>query len=90
MNAIQKIIDEGRPVEPYCFDIDNEETWYKIGVHDGYDHAIKVKRKQMVDKACKLLCDICYFGKSAYAKGYCEVCKAEGGDYWRFTKLAEE
>ena len=55
MDAIQKIIDEGRPVEPYCFDIDNEETWYKIGVHDGYDYAIKETRKQMIDKACKWL-----------------------------------
>lgn len=57
MDAIQKIIDEGRPVEPYCFDIDNEETWYKIGVHDGYDHAIKETRKRMSDKACKIYCD---------------------------------
>lgn len=50
MDAIQRIIDEGRPVEPYCLDTNNEETWYKIGVHDGYDHAIEATRKQMLDK----------------------------------------
>lgn len=53
--------------------------------------AIDLTRKQMVDKACKLLCDICYFNKNARSsKDFCEKCQAEGGDYYRFTKLAEE
>lgn len=53
--------------------------------------AIDLARKQMVDKACKLLCDICYFGKNARnPNDFCKKCKAEGGDYYRFTKLAEE
>ena len=53
--------------------------------------AIDLARKQMVDKACQLLCDICYFGKNArYPNDFCKKCKAEGGDYYRFTKLAEE
>ena len=62
MDAIQKIIDEGRPVEPICISDSREarykvRTWYKIGVHDGYDYAIKETRKRMSDKACKIYCD---------------------------------
>lgn len=56
-----------------------------------FSDAIEVTRKQMVDKACELLCDICYFDKNARcSKDFCKKCKAEGGDYYRFTKLAEE
>lgn len=35
---VKDIIKEVRPVEPYCFETDNEETWYKIGVHDCFDY----------------------------------------------------
>lgn len=27
---VKDIINEGRPVEPYSFETDNEVTWYKI------------------------------------------------------------
>lgn len=35
---VKDIIKEGRPVEPYCFESDREETWYKIGIHDCFDY----------------------------------------------------
>lgn len=67
---------------------------FERGYYVSKDDAIKAvefERKEMLDKACKLLCDICYFGKSAHAStDACKVCKAKGGDYYRFTKLAEE
>lgn len=31
----EDIINEGRPVEPYCFENDREELWYNIGLYDG-------------------------------------------------------
>lgn len=31
----EKIIKEGRPFEPNCFETDNEELWYQIGLYDG-------------------------------------------------------
>lgn len=34
---VKDIINEGRPVEPHSFETDNEEIWYKIGVHDCYE-----------------------------------------------------
>ena len=62
MDAIQKIIDEGRPADIICISDSREakykvRTWYKIGVHDGYNHAIKETRKQIIDKICKWLDD---------------------------------
>ena len=61
MDAIQKIIDEDRPADIICISNSREtykiRTWYKMGVHDGYDYAIKVKGKQMIDKACEIYCD---------------------------------
>lgn len=31
----EEIIKEGRPFEPNCFETDNEELWYEIGLYDG-------------------------------------------------------
>ena len=38
---VKDIINEGRPVEPYSFETDNEVTWYKIGANDGYEYALE-------------------------------------------------
>ena len=37
----KKDIKKERPIEPYCFETDKEETWYKVGVYDGYEEAFK-------------------------------------------------
>lgn len=66
------------------------ERGYYVSKDDAVK-AVEIERIEMAEKACKLLCDICYFGKSARSsKDFCEKCKAEGGDYYRFTKLSEE
>ena len=61
MDAIQEIINEDRPADIICVSNSRARykvrTWYKMGVHDGYDYAIKVKRKQMIDKIVKWLDD---------------------------------
>ena len=31
----EEIIQQGRPVEPNCFETDREEQWYKVGLYDG-------------------------------------------------------
>ena len=31
----EEIIKKGRPLEPYCFETDREETWYGVGLYDG-------------------------------------------------------
>lgn len=31
----EEIINQGRPVEPNCFESDREEQWYKVGLYDG-------------------------------------------------------
>ena len=49
---IKDIINEGRPVEPYCFETDNEVTWYKIGANDGYAYALEEFENNRL-KACE-------------------------------------
>ena len=48
---VKDIINEGRPVEPYSFETDNEVTWYKIGANDGYEYAIEEFENNRL-KAC--------------------------------------
>lgn len=48
---VKDIINEGRPVEPYCFETDNEVTWYKIGANDGYAYALEEFENNRL-KAC--------------------------------------
>lgn len=48
---IKDIINEGRPVEPYSFETDNEVTWYKIGANDGYAYALEEFENNRL-KAC--------------------------------------
>lgn len=31
----EEILNQGRPVEPDCFETDREEQWYKVGLYDG-------------------------------------------------------
>ena len=31
----EEIINQGRPIEPHCFDTDREEQWYNLGLYDG-------------------------------------------------------
>lgn len=31
----REIINQGRPVEPNCFETDREEQWYKVGLYEG-------------------------------------------------------
>ncbi len=31
----EEILNQGRPVEPNCFETDREEQWYKVGLYDG-------------------------------------------------------
>lgn len=38
----EEILNEKRPLEPYCFETDTEETWYKIGLHDGAEASPRV------------------------------------------------
>lgn len=49
---VKDIINEGRPVEPYCFETDNEVTWYKIGANDGYAYALEEFENNRL-KACE-------------------------------------
>lgn len=30
-----EILNQGRPLEPNCFESDREEQWYKVGLYDG-------------------------------------------------------
>ena len=48
---VKDIINEGRPVEPYSFETDNEVTWYKIGANDGYAYALEEFENNRL-KAC--------------------------------------
>lgn len=48
---VKDIIEEGRPVEPYSFETDNEVTWYKIGANDGYAYALEEFENNRL-KAC--------------------------------------
>lgn len=48
---VKDIINEGRPVEPYSFETDNEVTWYKIGANDGYEYALEEFENNRL-KAC--------------------------------------
>lgn len=49
---VKDIINEGRPVEPYSFETDNEVTWYKIGANDGYEYALEEFENNRI-KACE-------------------------------------
>jgi hypothetical protein len=49
---VKDIINEGRPVEPYSFETDNEVTWYKIGANDGYAYALEEFENNRL-KACE-------------------------------------
>lgn len=40
------------PVEPYCFETDNEEQWYKCGLRNGYIEGATEQRKIDIEKAC--------------------------------------
>lgn len=40
------------PVEPYCFETDNEEQWYGCGLRDGYIEGATEQRKIDIEKAC--------------------------------------
>ena len=31
----EEIINQGRPIEPHCFETDREEQWYSLGLYDG-------------------------------------------------------
>ena len=31
----EEIINQGRPIEPHCFETDIEEQWYNLGLYDG-------------------------------------------------------
>lgn len=31
----EEIINQGRPIEPNCFETDREEQWYNVGLYDG-------------------------------------------------------
>lgn len=31
----EEILKQGRPVEPYCFETNTEEQWYKVGLYEG-------------------------------------------------------
>ena len=31
----EEIINQGRPIEPHCFETDREEQWYNLGLYDG-------------------------------------------------------
>ena len=31
----EEIINQGRPIEPNCFETDREEQWYSLGLYDG-------------------------------------------------------
>lgn len=52
-----KIIEEkankkyNNPVEPYCFETDNEEQWYRCGLRDGYIEGATEQRKIDIEKA---------------------------------------
>ena len=48
---VKDIINDGRPVEPYSFETDNEVTWYKIGANDGYAYALEEFENNRL-KAC--------------------------------------
>lgn len=43
------------PVEPYCFETDNEEQWYMCGLRDGYIESATDQRKIDIEKACEWL-----------------------------------
>lgn len=47
------------PVEPYCFETDNEEQWYRCGLRDGYIEGAHDQRKIGIEKACKAYCKQC-------------------------------
>lgn len=49
---VKDITNEGRPVEPYSFETDNEVTWYKIGANDGYKYALEEFENNRL-KACE-------------------------------------
>ena len=40
------------PVEPYCFETDNEKQWYNCGLRDGYIEGATDQRKIDIEKAC--------------------------------------
>lgn len=48
---VKDIINEGRPVEPSESTRHKTYTWYKIGVHDGYDYALEEFENNRL-KAC--------------------------------------
>lgn len=31
----EKIISQGAPIEPNCFETDREEQWYRVGLYEG-------------------------------------------------------
>ena len=48
---VKDIIKKGRPVEPSESTRHDTYTWYKIGVHDGYDYALEEFENNRL-KAC--------------------------------------
>lgn len=49
---VKDIIAEGRPVKPSESTRHKTYTWYKIGVHDGYDYALEEFENNRL-KACE-------------------------------------
>lgn len=60
---VKDIIKEGRPVEPSESTRHKTYTWYKIGVHDGYDYALEEFENNRL-KAC---------GSQTEAESECEL-----------------
>lgn len=70
----EEIIKEGQPVEPYCFETDREEQWYKVGRWEGATSEIwhKVSDGELPPVANTYLnvsCDVLVFDGNSYKVG---------------------
>lgn len=92
----EEIINQGRPIEPNCFETDREEQWYNVGLYDGASanqwHEIDEKLPP-IDKDClfmffngrKHIVDIGYMrnDNSVRLEGeFSPILDIEEFDYW--------
>lgn len=60
----------GNPQEPYCFETDREEQWYKCGQVDGATEQDRIARQEEREKAWILFSELI---DADECDGYCET-----------------
>ena len=88
----EKIIKQGRPIEPNCFETDREEQWYNLGLYDGAtanpwhsvadDDLPKEKGNYLCSDGEEFI--VAYYSRAS--RRFHNILERYGGDYYDWIK----